>query len=193
MTISALWTGILGSGVLAWISLHYGLIDRVIKIFQWIWGRLSGRAAAEGYPTKLPRKTIKIARMPRLNALAWGEAMMANKTAIQMVADLNVTNVSGGPIRILSARIRYRLGWSWRLRNHMTDVNVQDIRSGYSGGYDIASGATVKVRVANVFREKNRPAPNTVVVADIALVDQFNNEHWLRRQRFKHFEHMLDD
>jgi hypothetical protein len=193
MSVSALWTGILGSGVLAWISLHYGMIDRVIKIFQWIWGRLSGRAAAGDYPAKLPRQTIKIARMPRLNALAWGEAAMAKKTAIQIMADLNVTNVSGGPIRILSARIRYRLGWSWRRRNHVTDVGVQDARSGYSGGYDIAPGATAKVRVANVFREKDRPTPNTVLVADVALMDQFNNEHWLRRQKFKHFEHILDD
>jgi hypothetical protein len=58
------------------------------------------------------------------------------------------------------------------------------------GPYYIPSKATTGVRVGFVYAEPERTEPGEFV-ADIALVDQLGNHHWLRGLRFKRPEKMF--
>jgi hypothetical protein len=87
---------------------------------------------------------------------------------MQFAADLNVTNLWTKDVRLLSARLRYRVGL--RRREIEGQVMVKDTHSPFSGSYPIESGATGSVRAHIVFPEP-KPQIQTSAAAATAALD----------------------
>jgi hypothetical protein len=70
------------------------------------------------------------------------------------------------------------------------DASVKDVRSPYHGRYAIPPNEMTAMRVhftvPNVARVESKP-----LVADVIVIDQFNNEHVVRGLVFKNTNHML--
>jgi hypothetical protein len=108
---------------------------------------------------------------------------------LQIVGDFNATNVWTDNVRLAGALIRYK---RWGIsRTEHGDVSVKDLRSQYSGNYPIPPNQMTWVRVSFHFVPKHRE-PGKRLKADIAIIDQFDNRHWLKGLVFKNINAMLD-
>jgi hypothetical protein len=167
------------------VSNAFGILDKLASAWRWV----RHRAHRSDSP-KIPGKTVIVLVESRINALYWGYATTGAVPGMQVVGDFHVTNISSGPVRLLDSVLRFRRRWWNRMPKLVhTHPAVKDLGSVYSGQYEIPPNATTRVRVGFVYGEPERPQPGDFV-ADVALVDQFGNHHWLRRLRFKHPEKM---
>jgi len=159
----------------------FGVLDKVISV-----GERVGHWFRRGAGPAVPTKTVIAIVDPRSNALFWGFASSGTVPGMQVVADFKVTNISSEPVSLLVGVLRYRRRWWNATRKHVRAAPmVRDLRSQYSGQYEIPSRATTGVRINFIYGERERPSPMDFI-ADVALVDQFGNHHWLNGLRFKH-------
>jgi hypothetical protein len=179
MDVQAITTIAVGAGaVLTVVTNAFGILDKLISAGRWV-----GHKVRRGAGSNVPTKTLIALVHPRINALYWGDATLMGKPGMQVVGDFIVTNTSMTDALIPVGVLRYRRGiWRKRVR---TSPLVKHLKSGYSGSYGIASGATSEVRMGFIFLEPDKPPPGDFV-ADVAFVDQFGNYHWLKGLRFKH-------
>jgi hypothetical protein len=159
----------------------FGVLDKLVSVLRWMW-RTVRRGAADGVPTK----TLIVLVNPRITALYWGYAGTGTLPGMQVVGDFVVTNITAGPVQLPVGVLRYRQRrWDVARKSVHTSPLVKDLGSQYSGRYAIPPKGTTDVRIGFVYSEPERP-PLENFVADVALVDQFGNHHWLRGLRFKH-------
>ncbi|MFM0729333.1 hypothetical protein PQQ52_02400 [Paraburkholderia sediminicola] len=161
------------------------IISKVTHALAWCRARLAGNDHAAGLPTK----TIVAIQQPRINALWWSMGKMGDKPMLQIVGDFNTTNVWTDNVRLAGALIRYRR-WGVLSRTERGDTTVKDLRSQYSGNYPIPPNEMTRVRVSFHFLPKHRE-PNKRFKVDIAIIDQFDNRHWLKGLIFKHVDAMF--
>ena len=134
---------------------------------------------------KLPARTIVAIPEPRSNALWWhmgSDGRQPPSPLMQICADFNVTNVWERDVKLAGAVIRFRR-WLVLRRVERGDALVKDLRSPYSGRYAIPPNAMTHVRAHFMFGQPGR-AEGKRLTADLALVDQFDNHHWIKRLRF---------
>ncbi|MFM0662914.1 hypothetical protein [Paraburkholderia sediminicola] len=180
------WVAMMGAG----ITLVAGVVGNLSKIvsgvsqaFKWCQACLTGKDRQSG----LPRKTVVAIPQPRFNALWWSMGKMGDKPMLQIIGDFNVTNIWTDDVRLLGATIQYRR-WGFLPHTERGDVNVQQQRGVYHGHYAISPNQTTSARVSFHFVPVH--AFKKRFTADLALVDQFGNEHWLHGLTFKHIDSM---
>lgn len=99
----------------------------------------------------------------------------SGKPAMQVVGRFNVTNITKYAV-ILSAV---------KMKNprYMGNVMVKDSKTNYHGRYQIVPGGYTDMSfdfwIDPPFKKKNES-----FVADIAVLDQFGNEHWIKKITF---------
>jgi hypothetical protein len=155
-------------------------------------GKLIGGVFRRGQAASsngIPQRTVVLIPEVQINSLWWHQGSQAGRPALQVVGDFNVTNTWTAPVKLAAAKLRYREGL--RRKTVLGMVDVKDFASHYHGRYAMLPNAMTHARVhffaANTSREEARP-----LVADIAIVDQFGNEHWIKGLTFKNTGHMLD-
>ena len=114
---------------------------------------------------------------------------MGDLPGMQVVADFNVTNTWKKDIRLAGAplRFRHRIFFHRLVRG---DTGVKDLSSQYSGNYRIPPNEMTWVRVHFMYPERKAPEVGDFI-ADVAIIDQFNNHHWVCKLTFKNTERML--
>ena len=125
---------------------------------------------------EVPSKTMVLIPVSRSNAVWWHMGAMGDQPAMQIVGDLNVTNISKYGVFVMGAKLRKPKAVGHALvRAH--DENI------YSTKHVIPQGAVSDVRfdffVQPPVCEKGKPFK-----ADVAIIDQFGNEHWLKGLEF---------
>lgn len=111
-----------------------------------------------------------------------GEAMwttatiVSDRPMVQLVADFAVVNGNDTKVLLVSAR----------LRKPATEglVRVQDAHGGTAATRALEPFASACASVI-FFVPLSPPPAGTNVVADVGLVDQFGNTHWLEKVRFR--------
>ncbi len=118
----------------------------------------------------VPSKTMILLPISRPNALWWHMGSMSNQPAMQIVGDLNVTNISIYGVFVMGAKLRkpQAIGHAF-VRAHDSNTYGTNV---------IPKGAISDLRfdffVQPPVAEEGKP-----FIADVAMVDQFGNEHWL--------------
>ena len=125
---------------------------------------------------EVPSKTMVLIPVARQNPLWWHMGSMGDQPAMQIVGDLNVTNISKYGVFVMGAKLRRPKAVGHALvRAH--DSNM------YSTKHIIPQGGVSDLRfdffVQPPVREKGQPFK-----ADVAIIDQFGNEHWLKGLEF---------
>lgn len=125
---------------------------------------------------EVPSKTMVLIPVARQNALWWHMGAMGDQPAMQIVGDLNVTNISKYGVFVMGAKLRKPKAIGHALvRAH--DSNM------YSSKNIIPQGGVSDLRfdffVQPPVREKGQSFK-----ADVAIIDQFGNEHWLKGLEF---------
>ena len=125
----------------------------------------------------VPRRTVSLLQAPHTMALWWSMGTQGDTPAMQVVGHLKVTNIAGVPIVLPAVKMKKPavLGF----------VSVQAPDSDMHGEYPLEPGSCKDLKfhlwVSPAVAEEGQD-----LVADIAIVDQFNNEHWLRNLCFQY-------
>jgi|GEM_PF-2945154 len=101
---------------------------------------------------------------------------MGDQPAMQIVGDLNVTNISKYGVFVMGAKLRKPKAVGHALvRTHDSNMHSQKHIIPQGGVSDLRFDFFVQPLVC----EKGKPFN-----ADVAIVDQFGNEHWLKGLEF---------
>ncbi|GAH97605.1 unnamed protein product, partial [marine sediment metagenome] len=163
-------------------------LGKILAVLAHGWAWCRSRLAPKLELASFPRQTITAIQQPRINALWWSMGTLGDKPMLQIVGDFNATNVWSANVRLAGALIRYRR-WGVLLRTERGDTSVKDLYSQYSGNYPIPPNEMTWIRVAFHFVPRHR-APKPWFKADVAIIDQFGNLHWIRGVTFKHVNAM---
>jgi hypothetical protein len=163
------------------VAIAIGVLTILGTVFGWF-GKAWHWASSLFRPKPLvgvidvPSKTMILMPMARQNALWWHMGAMGDQPAMQIVGDLNVTNISKYGVFVMGAKLRKPKAVGHALvHGHDSDM--------YSTKNIIPQGGVSDLRfdffVQPPVREKGQPFK-----ADVAIIDQFGNEHWLRGLEF---------
>jgi len=124
----------------------------------------------------IPSKTMVLIPVSRSNALWWHMGSMGDQPAMQIVGDLNVTNISKYNVVVMGAKLRKPKAVGHAMvRAH--DSNI------YGTKHQIPQGGISDLRFDFFVQPPVREAGNPFK-ADVAIIDQFGNEHWLKGLEF---------
>lgn len=163
------------------VAIAIGILTILGTIFGWFgnaWRWVSSlfKPKPPAGIIEVPSKTMVLIPVSRSNALWWHMGAMGDQPAMQIVGDLNVTNISKYGVFVMGAKLRKPNAVGHALvRAH--DENI------YSTKHVIPQGAVSDLRfdffVQPPVCEKDKPFK-----ADVAIIDQFGNEHWLKGLEF---------
>ena len=124
----------------------------------------------------VPSKTMILIPIAHQNSLWWHMGAMGDQPAMQIVGDLNVTNISKYGIFVMGAKLRKpkAVGHA-KVRAH--DSNI------YSSKNIIQQGGVSDLRF-DFFVQPPVCEIGQSFKADVAIIDQFGNEHWLKGLEF---------
>lgn len=93
------------------VSIVIGLLTILGTIFGWFgkawrWASSLFRAKPSVGIIDVPSKTMVLIPVSRQNALWWHMGAMGNQPAMQIVGDLNVTNISKYGVFVMGAKLR---------------------------------------------------------------------------------------
>ena len=126
----------------------------------------------------IPTKTMILVPVSRQNALWWHMGSMAGQPAMQIVGDLNITNVSKYGVVVMGARLRKP-----RAVGH---AFVREQTSGtYSSKSVVPQGGISDLRF-DFFVQPPVKREGDSFMGDVAIIDQFGNEHWLKGLEFRY-------
>ena len=163
----------------------FGILGKIFSFIGSAWGYLKNLVHhSEPSNSDIPSRTIVVIQQPGINALWWSKGTAGEQQIMQVVGDFNLTNTWSKNIRLSGAVLRYKrlFFFSSEVRG---DASVKDLRSQYSGNYPVPPNEMTWLRISFHFAPKSN-FPTTNFIADVAVIDQFNNHHWLTNLCFKH-------
>lgn len=126
---------------------------------------------------KVPKKTIIILPLPGPKNTWWHMGSSSGKPTMQVVGRFRVTNITKYNILLTAVKMKKP-----KLLGH---VSVKDTKSDYYGSYMIPGGTTTDIHVdfwiMPPFKEEGER-----FFSDIAILDQFANEHWMKKVEFQY-------
>lgn len=144
------------------------------KLWRWVAALL--RSSSPVGVIDVPKKTLILIPVSRQNALWWHMGAMDDQPAMQIVGDLNVTNISKYGVFVMGVRLRKpRAVGHASVRAH--DSNL------YGTQHVIPQGAISDLRF-DFFVQPPVCEKGEKFKADVAIIDQFGNEHWLKGLEF---------
>lgn len=126
----------------------------------------------------VPSKTMVLIPVLRQNALWWHMGAMGDQPMMQIVGELNVTNISKYGVYVMGAKLRKP-----RAVGHAL-VRAQDSNI-YSQADIIPQGGVSALRF-DFYVQPPVCDKGKLFKADVAIIDQFGNEHWLKGLEFPH-------
>jgi hypothetical protein len=165
------------------VALAIGILTILGTIFGWfgkMWNWVSslfGKKPLVGV-IDIPSKTMVLIPVSRSNALWWHMGSMGGQPAMQIVGDLNITNISQYHVVVMGAKLRKPKAIGHALvRAHNSNM--------YGSKHHIPQGGISDLRfdffVQPPVQEAGKPFK-----ADVAIIDQFGNEHWLKGLEFSY-------
>jgi hypothetical protein len=152
------------------------------KVFKTIFGLAKGKPKTA---VAIPKQTVIPQVEARITSLIWSEGNSGGTPPIpmmQVVADLHLTNVWTGEVKIVAARFRFKKNFFLR-KTVIGEAFVKDTQSQFSGHYPIPQGVMTTARIHFISPWSRYPKGH--LKGDVSVIDQFGNHHWLRKLVFK--------
>jgi len=140
-------------------------LDLIRKIFQ----------PKEEITYKIPKKSIVVLPNPSRNEIWWHMGSSSDKPAAQITGRFKVTNLTKYNILLVAAKMKKP-----KILGH---VMVKDSKSNYYGTYMIPGGGT-SVMSFDFWIMPPVKKENETFKADVAIIDRFGNEHWIKDIEF---------
>lgn len=154
------------------------ILDLVTGLFFKLLNWIRDKIKKESPVFDIPKKTIILLPMPHPNATWWHMGSSRDISAMQIAGKFTVTNITKYNILLTVAKMK-------KPRKSLGPVTVKDVNSEYHGNYPIPPGATTNMTfdfwIVPPFKEKGEN-----FIADIKILDQFGNEHLIKKVEFKY-------
>ena len=138
----------------------------------WRWVSLKFRLRPSASIIDIPKKTMILIPLPRKNALLWHMGKAGDEPGMHIVGDLNVTNISSKyAVFAMGAKLRKPKAIGRIIRP------VKDEK--------ISKGSTGRLTF-EFFIQPPVCKKEMSFKADVAIIDLFNNEHWLKGLEFQY-------
>lgn len=156
-----------------------GALGIVGTVFGWF-GRAYRWMAAKASPRlsggAVPRRTLILNATTHGRPFWWHMGSARGEPAIQVVAELKATNIHTGFVWIMGAKLRRPRAAGM--------VTVRAAGSDLHSTEHVIHPQSVTDLHVSFFVQPPVCAAGKLFKADFAVVDQFGNEHWLRRAHF---------
>jgi len=156
-------------GLLAILGIVFGWFG---KAYRWIASKV--RPKPSPGIIEVPSKIMIIMPLAQSKALWWHMGGMNGHPAMQIVGDLSVTNISHYGLYIMGSKLR---------RPKAVGHALVQGESGYGIGNLIPERAVTNLRF-DFYVQPPVCAAGKAFKADVAVIDQFGNEHWLKGLTF---------
>ncbi|HHT9109069.1 MAG TPA: hypothetical protein ACFYD9_10530 [Candidatus Wunengus sp. YC64] len=150
------------------------IIKSIIELFVSIWsaiGKIFGSRGKSSVQTEIPKKIIVIPPSPNHRDTWWHMGSSAGKPAMQVVGRFKVTNITKYSIFLCAAKMRKPKLFGY--------VSVKDSKSQYHGFYEIPptgiSDLSFDFWIIPPLKKERE-----TFTTDVAIIDQFGNEHWIK-------------
>jgi hypothetical protein len=124
----------------------------------------------------IPKKTLVLSRSSRSSAFWCHMSSSGDQQAMQIVGEVTVTNICKHHIYVTAAKLKKHKAW-------VQHGDLKDLDSQNLGRYMIPNGCMSDLRfhfgVMPPVREKGLSFK-----ADVAIIDLFGNEHWIKGLEF---------
>lgn len=142
----------------------------------WQWAASLVRPKPSVGVMDVPPRTMVLIPASRPNALWWHMGAMGDKPAMQIVGELHITNISKYGVFVMGAKLRKPKAVGYAM------VRSQESNM-YGTKHVVPEGAvsdlTFDFFVQPPVCEKGKPFKS-----DVAIIDQFGNEHWIKGLEF---------
>jgi len=160
----------IGAGILT-------ILFYAVGIFGWILKNIKLLIKPDDSILRIPQKTIVLLKDPTPQNIWWHMGSVGNEPAMQISGHFLVTNISKYNILITSAKMR---------RPHIIgNAYCRATGGDIYGSYFIPSGETTDLSfdfwIVPPVKKKREEFK-----ADIAILDQFGNEHWVKDVTFRY-------
>jgi hypothetical protein len=159
--------------IMDWVGIAGLAMAPARKFFGW----LAGGFRRPNVSLPIPDKSVIVAYDDRRPDWTMGHSVTHETDLMNLHVDFHITNVCEYEVLLVGAKIK---------EPPVTgDVMVEEYDGGYMGRYYIPPAETVRgvasFSIMPPVREKGEG-----IKADVALIDQFNNEHWVKGIEFKY-------
>ena len=145
------------------------------KAFAWVVEKAKKLAGPSSATYDIPRQTLRLLPLPQHEPMWWHMGAMGKEPAMQIGGDIRVTNISRYNILISAVKLKSpeAIGFA-KVIDHAVEEN---------GEFLIPENGTCRVRfhcwVVPPVKQENQD-----FVTDVALIDQYSNEHWMKKVKF---------
>jgi hypothetical protein len=154
-----------------------GIAGYFLGVFRWIRQIVTRLGGADySFAIKVPSKTITIVQRAHPKTPWWHMGKSGDQPAMQIVAEFTVSNLTKLGIMLPVAKLKKP-----KLLGHCIVCDVEtDV---YGSKYIIPPGTTTEVHCDFWLVPPIKKESDTFR-ADVALVDQFGNDHWVKDVEF---------
>jgi hypothetical protein len=162
------------------IGVVIGILTILGVIFGWfknafVWARGFFQHPRSTALIEIPGRTVVLQPDPRPNLFWWHMGRSGDKPAMQISGHFTVTNICKYKILITAAKMRKPKALGHAL--------VKDLQSNYYGSYMIPEGGVTGLSFDFwIMPPAKKEGEN--LEADVAILDQFGNEHWVKNIEF---------
>lgn len=165
------------------VAIVGGLVVVLGTIFGWLGKSLTWISSRLGAKPQVgviavPAKTMVLIPVSGSNALWWHMGAVGKQPAMQIVGDLNVTNISHYDVCVMGVKLKKP-----KATGHAV-VRAQNSKL-YSSSHIIPQGGLSDLRF-DFFVQPSVRKVGERFTADVAIIDQFGNEHWLKGLEFSY-------
>lgn len=163
------------------IGIAIGILTILGTIFGWFkkvwhWAEPFIKPKSASGIINLPTKTMVLIPVGRQNALWWHMGTIQDHPGMQIVGDLNVTNISNCGIFVIGTKLKKpKVIGKVLVRAHDSSM--------YGTNNIIPQGSVSDLRF-DFFVQPPVCEIGETLKADVAIIDQFGNEHWLKGLEF---------
>jgi hypothetical protein len=165
----------IGVGILTALGVVFGWFGKV-----WRWGISFFKPKPPVGTIEIPSKTLILLPISRQNALWWQMVLMGDQPAMQINGALNATNISEYGIVVVGAKLRKPKAIGHVLVSSHDSYMCSSKQVIQKGA---VSGLSFDFLIQPPVCKKNKSFK-----ADVAIIDQFGNEHWLKGLVFQYLQ-----
>ncbi len=169
------WLGAFGG----YVAGFFTNLKQALETLEKLVGHIKGMFSRSDSPSapKIPKQTIRLVPTAHEVSNFWSTCTVSGSPAMQLVGHFNVTNITESDIRLPVARMkRPKL---------LGEVSIMPAGSRTYGTHPLPPGEMTEL-VVNLFIQPPIRAEGDPLFADIAIIDQFGNEHWVKHVEFKY-------
>jgi hypothetical protein len=160
-----------------------GILEKIGAWLAGLWPTLTSSHATT-QALHPPRKTLVVIPDTPPYAFTWNPAKSGDMEMLIFSAQFHVTNTWKKHISLAAGVLRWKTRWGFIVRKSSGEVFV---RGPYhqEGDHRIPPDTMLHVQVMFNLRHVKHKGMRPIV-ADVAIVDQFKNYHWVKGLTFKH-------